>query len=181
MSTSRTEPSPSPGTDFVLVTRGVDVMGRQVGAPVGDYRLFALPGALRLRTAQTGVGPDGWMGSSASFSQYDVPTGQRGKVKIDISRTSWCGKDVRSTVTIRVGPVRVSPTGQPTISPMTSAAAGVIHSCQLKTFLLPTPAAPWRAEVTIDPTFSPAALDPSLGRPATTRSGSALHLYPRAR
>jgi hypothetical protein len=33
----------------------------------------------------------------------------------------------------------------------------------VKTFLLPTPAAPWRAEVTIDPTFSPAELDPTLG------------------
>jgi hypothetical protein len=46
---------------------------------------------------------------------------------------------------------------------VTSSVAGVIHSCQLKTFSLPTPPGPWRVEVTIDPTFSPAALDPRLG------------------
>jgi hypothetical protein len=152
-----------PGTDFAIVTRGVDVQGQPQGAPVGDYRLFQLSGGLRLRTAQTGVEPDGWMGSSAGFSQYDVPPGQRGKVRIDLSRASWCGKDVRSTVTIRVGPVLAAVGEQSTIGSTTSAATGVIHSCQVKTFLLPTPAAPWRAEVTIDPTFSPAELDPTLG------------------
>ena len=153
----------NPHTEFVLVTPGVDINGEQVGDPVGGYTLFRLGGEpIRLRTAKTGIYPDGWMGGTASYTQYDVPPGESGHVKVDISRT-WCGKDVRSRVNVRVGPVGRTSEGQPEIEDVTSSANGIIHSCQTKSFLLPTPPLPWRAEVTIDPTFSPAALDPSLG------------------
>ena len=50
----------------------------------GDYTLFRLDGAAPLRTAQTGVYPDGWMGPSASYSQYDVPPGTHGHVRVDL-------------------------------------------------------------------------------------------------
>ena len=38
----------------------------------------------------------------------------------------------------------------------------MIHSCQTRTFVLPTPPLPWRVEVAVDPTFSPGKLDPNL-------------------
>ena len=155
----------SPGTGYVVVTPGVDVVGRRQGKPVAGYSLFPLDGALRLRTAQTGVYPDGWMGNSASYAVYDVPAGTRGRVRITLSRASWCGKDVRSTIGIRLGPVVVSETDQPAIRNVTRWATGVIHSCQVRVFSLPTPPVPWRVEVTINPTFSPAELDPSLSDP----------------
>jgi hypothetical protein len=66
-------------------------------------------------------------------------------------------------VLIRVGPVAISPSGQPTIGTVSSRAYGVIHSCEEKSFALPTPPSPWRAEVSIDPTFSPAEIDPKQG------------------
>jgi len=153
----------NPSTDFALTTPGVDVVGRRQGPTVGGYSLYPLHGGLRLRTAQTGVEPDGWMGSSASYSLYDVPAGARGKVRIDLSRAAWCGKDVRSTISIRVGPVGITPTGQPELRNVTSRAWGVIHSCQARAFVLPTPPSPWRVEVAIDPTFSPHELDPNSG------------------
>jgi hypothetical protein len=152
----------NPHTDFAVVTPGVDLAGQPVGKRVGEYTLFKLDGRLQLRTAQTGVYPDGWMGPAASYSQYDVPPGTRGHVRVDL-RQSWCGKPVRSAVLIRLGPVAISSSGQPTIGAVTSRAYGILHSCQEKSFVLPTPPSPWRVEVNIDPTFSPAELDPKQG------------------
>jgi hypothetical protein len=155
----------SPGTEYVLVTPGVDVIGRRQGEPVAGYSLYRLSGNLRLLTAQTGVYPDGWMGGSASYSLYDVPRGARGRVRIDLSRESWCGKDVRSRILIQVGPVGITGADQAAIRNVTEQTSSVIHSCQLKTFSFPTPPVPWRVEVTIDPTFSPAELDPRRSDP----------------
>jgi hypothetical protein len=155
----------NPHTDFVLVTPGVDVVGRRVGKPVGGYSLFPLGGnVIELRTAQTGVYPDGWIGATSSYSQYAVPPGQTGTLVVVLSRLSWCGKDVRSVARVEVGPVAIDPqSGQPTIVEVTSVTSAVLHSCQSQTLTLPTPAKPWRAEVTIVPTFSPAAIDPRKG------------------
>lgn len=152
-----------PSTLYVLAMPGVDVAGRRVGNPVGGNSLFELEGGLRLRTAQTGVYPDGWMGAEASYSLYDVPPGASGHVEVVLSREAWCGKDVRGAIRIRVGTVGISRSDQPTIARVTARDEGVIHSCQVKSFVLPTPPRPWRIEVSIDPTFSPSEIDPSLG------------------
>ncbi len=151
-----------PGTAYVLTTPGVDVVGRRQGPTIGGYSLYPLEGALRLRTAQTGIEQDGWMGAAASYSLYDVPSGRAGEVRVSLSRAAWCGKDVRSLISIKVGPVGISAEDQPEIRNVTGEESGVIHSCEVKTFVLPTPPLPWRVEVTIDPTFSPGKLDPSL-------------------
>jgi hypothetical protein len=151
-----------PGTAYVLTTPGVDVVGRRQGDTVGGYSLYPLDEQLRLRTAQTGIEPDGWMGGTASYSLYDVPVGRAGEVRISLSRAGWCGKDVRSEISIELGPVGISSEDQPEIRNVTQEASGVIHSCEVKTFVLPTPPLPWRVDVTIDPTFSPGKLDPSL-------------------
>jgi hypothetical protein len=152
----------NPHTDFVLVTPGVDVVGKRIGLPVGGYSLFRLDGdVIKLRTAQTGVYPDGWIGATSSYSQYAVPPGQTGTLVVVLSRTSWCGKDVRSVARVRVGPIAIDPQSyQPVIGEVTSEASVVLHSCQSQTLTVPTPGKPWRAEVTIVPTFSPAAIDP---------------------
>jgi len=153
----------NPGTAFVVTTPGVDVAGRRVGAPVGDYVLYDLGGGLRMRTARTGVYPDGWMGGQAAFAQYDVPPGQTGHLRVDLSRSSWCGRDIRSVTTVKVGTIVRSASRQPTFGRVTDDADGVLHSCQTQTYVLKTPGRPWRAEVTIDPTFSPAEIDKTLG------------------
>lgn len=151
--------SNDPETDFVLATPGVDINAKRIGEPIGGYSLYPSSDGLRLRTALTGVEPDGWMGGSMSFSRYDTPPGIPGRVRIELSRPR-CGKDVRSTVTISLGRVGVGATGQPSINEPKNRAYGVLHSCQTKTFDLPTPPGPWRVEIAITPTFSPAALDP---------------------
>lgn len=155
-----------PGTDFVLTVPGVDVIGTQQGELVGGYRLLRLPGRqLRLRSAKTGIYPDGWMGGRASYAFYDVPPGSRGVARVSLSRSAWCGKDKRGNVSVRLGTLAVSDGGQPTIGQPLQERSWVIHSCQQREFVLPTPSAPWLVDVTIEPTFSPAELDPSLADP----------------
>ena len=104
------------------------------------------------------------MGGEASFAQYEVSPGG-GAVRIDLSRESFCGKDVRSRVLIRLGPVGISDSGQPMIREVTQERRAILHSCQRLEFTLPTPTVPWRTEVTIDPTFAPSELDPRLSDP----------------
>ena len=154
-----------PGTDYALTTPGVDVAGRRVGATVGGNTLVELEGGnLRLQTAQTGIYPDGWMGGGASFSLYNVPPRTRGHVHVVLSRAAWCGKDVRSEIIVEVGPVGIRAL-QPIIARVTDRATSVIHSCQVKRFVLRTPPQPWRVEVRINPTFVPSQIDPTLGDP----------------
>jgi len=150
-----------PKTRYLLVPIGVDINGRRKGTPVGGYSLYPTRGGVRLRTAQSGIESDGWMGANATFSRYDVPPGTPGRVRIDLSREAWCGKDVRSVITIRLGPVGINESRQPEIAKVTQRESDVIHSCQKRTIELSTPPAPWRVEIEISPTFSPAALDPS--------------------
>ena len=111
----------------------MDVAARQVGPTVAGYTLSLLDGSLKLRTARTGIYPDGWMGAFATYSQYDLPVGQSGQLRIDLSRTRWCGADVRSIATASVGPVAVSRYGEAMIGRVTDTASDVLHSCQTKT------------------------------------------------
>ncbi len=105
------------------------------------------------------------MGSRASYAYYDVPPGSRGVAHVVLSRKAWCGKDKRGNVLVRLGTLAVGVDRQPTIGQVVDEQSWVIHSCQEKEFVLPTPPSPWLVEVTIDPTFSPAELDPALSDP----------------
>jgi hypothetical protein len=155
--------SPDPGVNWVVAGNGVEVVGRVAAEPRGGMTLFQTQPPLRLRFGQTGVFPDGWMGETAGYSQYAPEAGQtRGFAKVVLSREAWCGKEVRSIVTIKVGPVVVRDK-QPALGRVDQVRRAVIHSCQaLEPFLIPT-TVPYRVEVSVSPTFSPGKLDPSLG------------------
>ena len=152
-----------PGTVYVLATPGVDIVGQRV-QPSAVTPVKLGPDRLRLRTAQTGIYPDGWMGREADFTVYDVPPGATGHVTVTLSREAWCGTDVRGDGPRPGGSCRHQ-RDEPSAhdQDVTNEATGVIHSCQVKTFVLPTPPVGWRVEVTIDPTFVPRELDPTLG------------------
>jgi hypothetical protein len=154
--------APDPGVDWVVAGNGVEVVGRVAAEPRGGMTLFRTKPPLRLRFAQTGVYPDGWMGASAGYSQYAPEAGKnRGFAKVVLSRTGWCGKDVPGAITVKVGPVVVRDK-QPGLGRVAQIRRDVIHSCELKTFVIPT-SVPYRVEITISPTFSPAKIDPALG------------------
>ena len=155
---------PSPETDWIVANRGVALRpapGRRV---VGDYVVQPLHGPIRLGSAVYGIYPDGWMGEKAAYDRYDVEPGERGLASITVSRIGWCGKDKPAQVTVKLGPLGVTPDRHPVIRRVTQIGRGVLNSCeQLPVFLFRAPPGPWRAEVEVTPTFSPHELDPQLG------------------
>ena len=150
---------PSPSVNWVVGENDVRLAGEKVGEPRGSLQLYRTDGTLRLESAVGGILGDGWMSSSASFTQYAAPEGgSRGFVKVFLSRSGWCGTDVPGKVTVTVGSVIVSK-NQPALGDVRTAREGVLHACAGLPFLIPV-TVPFRVEVTIEPTFSPAKLDP---------------------
>ena len=159
--------TPDPEADWVVLLRGsgVDLALPGPATEVGIYAVLPLEGPLRLRQGTTGVSAsDGWMGGAAAHNRYDVPPGERGLAEVVLSRSGWCDptKDVPGNVTVEVGPVAVGPQRQPVLARVTDRRTAVINACETLPLLLRTPGGPWRAEVTVEPTFSPRELDPGL-------------------
>jgi hypothetical protein len=147
---------PDPKVPYVVADPGIDVVGSLV-ARGGAWRLFRVAPPLRLRNSTTGLYVDGWQGEESGYSQF-AGRGP-GVMKVTVSRAGWTGKDVPGTVTIRVGTLVVGPDKQPAIGEVTAVRRYVVRAGKARTFAIPTPTPPVRAEVTIDPTFVPAKLD----------------------
>ncbi len=153
------------GAEYAVASKGVALAAPSV-TTVGDYVLYRLGGEpVRLREATAGVQADGWMGSEASYTRYDVEAlPPRGYVKVSLSREAACFpqlKPAKGVVTI--GVVGVNEFDQPGIARVTGRREVPVHPCQPNPVVLPVPAEPWRVEVTVDPTFVPHELDPAIG------------------
>jgi hypothetical protein len=154
---------PDPGAAVAVLVNGVEIRGDGPARKVGDYTVVPLDGPIRLPQSVTGIGEGGWMGAEAAYNKFDVPAGERGFARVVLSRSAWCGTDVPGNVTVRIGPLVVNEHNQPAVGRVTSTATGVINACEQQLpFLLRAPGGPFRVEVSIDPTFSPRELDPSL-------------------
>lgn len=154
--------SPDPGYRWVVAENDADLVGTKVGEPHGSFQLYHLDGPLRLTSSRSGVTGDGWMSSAATFNQYASSGSPRGFVKVLLSRVASCGPDKPGQVRVKVGTVVVGPQKQPALGRVLEERTGVIHQCKVLPFLIPV-TIPFRVEVTIEPTFSPAELDPRSG------------------
>jgi hypothetical protein len=154
--------APSPELPYAVAEPDVQLVAEKVGDTVGGLQLYRLDGPLRIASSVSGVLGDGWMSSEASFTQHAVPAGvsDRGFAKVVLSRSGWCGEDVPGNVRVEIGTV-VAERNQPALGSVTEVRRGVLHSCKALTFLVPV-TVPFRVEVTIEPTFSPAELDATL-------------------
>ena len=134
---------------------------------VADYVVYRLGGEpVRLRETTTGVQDDGWMASEASYTRYDVKGLPRGYVKVSVSRIAACFPQLQrkpAKAVVTVGRVGVNEFDQPGIADVTGRRETTVKACEPNPVVLPVPAEPWRVEVTVDPTFVPHELDPSLG------------------
>lgn len=150
--------APSPDVDWVVGENDVRLAGEKIGEPRGSLQLYRIDGPLRLESSVGGILGDGWMGSTASFNQYAPVNGvDRGFVKVFLSRSGWCGPDVPGNVTVKVGSVAVTE-NQPALEQVRATRKDVLHACSAVAFVIPV-TVPFRVEVTIEPTFSPAKLD----------------------
>jgi hypothetical protein len=155
--------TPDPGVAWVVARGGVAVDGDPVGEPRGGLTLYHLDRPLRIRFAQIGVEPDGWMGSHASFSRYVPDDGlEHGLAKVVLSRQGACGDAFpTSTATVRVGPLAVVD-GQPTFAGEPRERQVRLEPCAIQTVLIPA-TVPFHVDVEVDPTFVPREVDPSSG------------------
>jgi hypothetical protein len=129
---------------YVVAQPNMDIAGEKVAAE-GRLVLYRVPAPLSVESRLDGVYVDGWSGATATYTNYSQ---RAGTVSVDVGRAGWAGPDVPGSVTIDV--VRAD-SGSPV-----STARWVVHSLAKRTFRLKTPAAPFRVNVQVQPTFSPA-------------------------
>ncbi|HEX4745791.1 MAG TPA: hypothetical protein VFU99_02815, partial [Gaiellaceae bacterium] len=164
--------TPNPEAEYALAVNGVQLQAPIV-AQRKDAVLYRLDGRpLQLREALIGLENDGWMvGSSedpvarASYTRYDVSDDGPGFAYVQLSRLGWCPKpELRrpGRATVRIGPVGIGPDKQPAIARVTQTRTFLVRDCRTApAALLDPPDEPWRMEITVDPTFVPAEVDPS--------------------
>jgi Dolichyl-phosphate-mannose-protein mannosyltransferase len=146
----------SPPEPFVVVHRDWQIAGELVAeqpALASPLALYQAEAPLRVAGVTEGLFPDGWAGSTAAHTRY---VGGEGAAQVLVSRRAWGGQDVPGRVTIETGPLALGSDGQGRIRNVTARRTWTIHANGERRFRIPVPAAPWRMEVRIDPTFSPA-------------------------
>lgn len=145
---------PDPGVDWVVTGNGVEVVGEQIGKPLNGMQLWRVEQPPRLRNAQTGIYPDGWMSERATFSQFAPEDGEsRGFAKIAVSRQGACSGIPVADVTVRVGPVAVV-NEQPGFERVDDVIHRKLEPCGL-TQIVTRATVPYHVEVEVSPTFVP--------------------------
>jgi hypothetical protein len=130
---------------YVVAQPGLNIVGEKVAA-AGRLVLYRVPAPLRLESRLNGVYGDGWSGSNATYTRFSQ---RPGTVRVEVGRAGWSGPDVPGRVTITVERID---SGR-----RVSNARWVVHSRSKRTFRLKAPAAAFRVNVQVQPTFSPAA------------------------
>jgi 4-amino-4-deoxy-L-arabinose transferase-like glycosyltransferase len=138
---------------YAVAPTTVRLRGRLL-AQEGRLALYEVNSPLRLATHLGGVYSDSWMGGFAALTHYTTPN-RPGRLMVRVSREGWRGASPPGRVTISVGPL-VLKDGQPAVGKPAASRTWTVRSGTAKSFILPTPASPYRLEVHIDPTFSPA-------------------------
>jgi hypothetical protein len=151
--------TPNPETEYALTLNGIELQAPEV-ARLGRFILYDVDRQpLKMASGYTGVFPDGWMGETAAYNRFDVSGDGRGFVHVQLSREGFCAGAAPSRATVKVGPIGVGPDSQPALAEVTATRTKRIVDCKATGFYLGAPSVPWRAEVTIEPTFSPHDVD----------------------
>ena len=161
---------PNPRTDLVLASGGVEVVGDEVAANQGSTLVRLDGNPIRLRSNTTGIAGDGWMvgdpgnpevPARAAYNRFDVSGGGTGTAVVTLSRLTFCpaGAHLPGEADVRIGILGRGEDKQPAILRQTASDTQYVPACGFRTFVLPTPSAPWRVEVAIQ-TFVPSQVDP---------------------
>lgn len=138
-----------------LVDSRIRLFGRLVTSR-GRLALYRVEQPLRVADSTQGVFGDGWIGARGAYSVYAASTTGARRIEVVVSRTFWGGPDVPGNVRIVVAPLRPDRSGALTVQRATAVRVWVVHRLKKKRFELPTPRPPFRVEVRVEPTFSPA-------------------------
>ncbi len=176
--TGRVAPQPgiggSPGSvRYVVAPTTVKLAGRQL-AQQEWLALYQVDPPLRLATFLGGVYADSWMGDLAALTHYATPR-RAGSLRVRVSREGWGAPSPPGKVTINIG-LLGNLNGTPAISQLLASRTWTVRSGTARAFTLPTPKAPYRLEIRVDPTFSPA----TYGQPDLRQLGAQVQISPAA-
>jgi hypothetical protein len=148
-------------TKLAVANQGVGLAGLVVRrrAPLVAYRT---PGVLKIASSYEGVYADGWAGSDAAYTGYVAPPRNRA-IAVSLSRDGWAGPDVPGHVVVRLGTLAAGSGGKPRIGRLLARRTWTIHAGTARVFVFPPPPGPYRVDLHVKPTFSPAdfgAADP---------------------
>jgi hypothetical protein len=158
------------GIRYVVAPTTVKLNGRML-AQQEWLALYRINPPMQLATHLGGVYPDSWMGGFAALTHYARPT-DRGRIHVRISREGWGAPSPPGEVTIKVGPL--GDVNGPTISKVISSRTWRVRSGTARSFTLPTPRVPYRLEIHVEPTFSPA----TYGQPDPRQLGAQVQVSP---
>ncbi|MGH3079744.1 MAG: hypothetical protein ACRDNH_01230 [Gaiellaceae bacterium] len=162
---------PRPTTEYVVAPTTVSLRGRAL-AQTGGLVLYRVRPPLRLATHIGGIYSDGWMRDFAALTHYGKPVGP-GRLSVRVSREGWGGESPPGKVTIRVGTLG-NVDGEPGITDVIASRSWTVRSGIGRDFTLPTPAVPYRLEIRVDPTFTPA----DYGMSDTRQLGAQVQIEP---
>lgn len=150
---------------YAIAPTSVHLAGRLL-AQQGRLALYRIDPPLQLATHLGGVYPDSWIGAFAALTYYATPI-RRGRLHVRVSREGLDGPSPPGQVTIKVGPL-IAQNGQPAAGDPAVSRSFTVRSGMGRSFILPTPKAPYRLEIYVEPTFSPA----DYGRPDPRQLGA---------
>jgi hypothetical protein len=136
------------------LANGLSLAGKLV-ATEPPWKLYEVRHPLRLTHVTEGVYGDDWMGKSAALTQH---AGSSGRLPILLSRANWLGPDIPGHVRLEVGKPVLGADGKLRLVRPLVRRTFVLHRFQARTLEVPVPRPPYRVEIHIDSTFSPAKL-----------------------
>jgi hypothetical protein len=138
----------------VVTSPGLRLVGQTLASrpPLVAYRIRA---PLRLSSAITGVYSDGWTGAHATYTQFEAPL-QGSSLFVDVSRSNWKGPDVPGAVKVRVSTLAANDGRYARTDRAFATRTWVIHSGIARSFRFRAPQRPFRVDLHVNPTFSPA-------------------------
>ena len=139
---------------YVVTSPAVKLVGKILASrpPLIAYRIRP---PLRLSSDTKGVYADGWTGAHATYTQFDAPP-PGSSLFVDVSRSNWKGPDVPGAVKIRVGTLAASDDRHARTGRAIATRTWVIHSGIARRFRFRAPRRPFRVDLHVNPTFSPA-------------------------
>ena len=136
---------------YALAASGLALSGRVV-ASKPPWALYEVRTPLQLSRVVEGVYPDGWMGSLAALTEH---AGSSGRLSIGLSRQAWRGPLEPAHVAIAVGRPALGADGKVTLSRQLVRRQFVLGR-RSRTVTVAVPKPPYRVEIHLEPTFSPA-------------------------
>jgi hypothetical protein len=155
VATGRVDPQVPDGVDYAIAARSLPVGGRRiaVGGPADQpLALYRVGRSLRVGENTSGVYPDGWMGSDASYTRYVAPRHGPVRLTVTVGRQGWSGPDVPGEVVISVGKPAASGSG---LEGTLETRRLTLHRLGQRSFTFEAQPVPIRVTVHVAPTFSP--------------------------